>query len=208
MLNEAVLFENSNDKGIAGASYMVRTSATKNSLFKTFVCSRQWHCHFTTNLLSSSCRSFVSLTPNTNSLKDPPIHSPWNKTLNSSSQNSPNIPLPASRSLNQALKHPPPKLQILILIPSAHPNPTFSTINPIMPSIPTVFIPRETSWKSPATKRYEERQRADAEKKANREPGLRSSSKSESDNSCQISESERMTREEKRLRDLFGDLIR
>ena len=81
-------------------------------------------------------------------------------------------------------------------------------LNPIMPSIPTVFIPRETSWKSPATKRYEEKQRADAEKKANREPGLRSSSKSESDNSCQISESERMTREEKRLRDLFGDLIR
>jgi hypothetical protein len=76
-----------------------------------------------------------------------------------------------------------------------------------MPSIPTVSIPCESSWKSPATKRYEEKQRVDAEKRANREPGRRSS-KSKSDNSRQISESERMVREEKRLRDLFGDLVR
>jgi hypothetical protein len=82
-----------------------------------------------------------------------------------------------------------------------------------MPSAPG---PQKTTRKSPATKRYEAKQLADAEKEAVRQPSWLSSSTDNSKNTSssdagssqnQMSESERAKREEKRLRDHFGDLI-
>jgi membrane protein involved in colicin uptake len=68
--------------------------------------------------------------------------------------------------------------------------------------MPSGFAAYEPSrWKSPATKRYEEKKRADAAKRDARYVATRPKSDQEK-------EAERRAREEKRLRDFFGDLIR
>jgi len=61
-----------------------------------------------------------------------------------------------------------------------------------------------TQWKSPATKRYEEKQRANAEKQTARYATAEAARpKSDAEK-----EASRRAREEQRLRDHFGDLIR
>ena len=68
-----------------------------------------------------------------------------------------------------------------------------------MPSVSATY--ESTRWKSPATKRYEEKKRADAAKRDARYEANRPKSDYEK-------EVERRAREEKRLRHHFGDLIR
>jgi hypothetical protein len=69
---------------------------------------------------------------------------------------------------------------------------------------PTVSIPRSSSWKSPATKRAaENKQRLSARAQARFDASQRAY-----DARPARTESERAAKEEKRLREMFGDLIR
>jgi hypothetical protein len=70
------------------------------------------------------------------------------------------------------------------------------------------YLLREQSWKSPATKRYEENKRRLDANAQERYQALQREKEARRPKSDMEKEAERLAREEKRLRDHFGDLIR